>query len=167
MLLPSSAHLIRQPVAGYIFVDADIPQNGMSRLDMLEEEIPELAQGLRRTLMDGTLIPTWTDEDLRDIIPDAGLRQDTLAELHPRPLVFFEEPIPVLDGWPDAPCGYLCFTQTGSYASSVQRAQQEGWAYAELDGAHFHMLVDPTAVAGALLGLVEQISIAGCSRSQR
>jgi len=123
--------------------------------------MPEVAKGLRRALMDGALIPTWTDEDLRDIIPDADLRRDTLAELRPRPLGFFEEPIPVFVGWPDAPCGYLRFTQTGSYGASVQRAQQEGWAYAELDGAHFHMLVDPGAVADALLGLVERMGIAG------
>jgi hypothetical protein len=31
----------------------------------------------------------------------------------------------------------------------------------ELDGAHFHMLVDPSGVAEALVGLADQLQVKG------
>lgn len=122
---------------------------------MLSHEMP----GLRQALMDGALLPTWTDRDLRGIIPDANRRRGVLAELHPRPLAFYEEPVPVFDGWPDVPCGYLRFEHTSSYDASVRRAQLEGWAYAVLDGGHFHMLVDPKEVAGTLVELATRMGV--------
>jgi hypothetical protein len=32
-----------------------------------------------------------------------------------------------------------------------------GWAYRRLEGGHFHMLVDPAAVAAALLDLAAEL----------
>ena len=40
------------------------------------------------------------------------------------------------------------------FATFWKQAQQAGWAYTQLKGGHFHMLVDPQAVAEALLRLV-------------
>ena len=73
------------------------------------------------------------------------------ADQRPRPLPFWEEPIPVFAGWPDAAGGYLLFTET--YRASAERARAAGWPARELAGGHFHMLVEPEAVAEALLEL--------------
>ncbi len=81
-----------------------------------------------------------------------------LSELHPQPLAYRAEPIPVFPGWPDAPCGYIRFTPF--YDGPAERARREGWAYAELDGGHFHMLVDPSGVADTLIGLTEWMGVA-------
>ncbi|MGH8248435.1 MAG: alpha/beta fold hydrolase, partial [Gammaproteobacteria bacterium] len=157
-LLPAIRQMIPHRAAAYIFVDAGIPIDGASRLDLRALESPEMAQQSRQALVSGGCYPTWSDEDLLEVIPDAGLRQGMLAEMHPRPLAFFEEPIPVFSGWPDAPCGYLLFSPA-AYAVPAARARRDGWAYRELDAGHFHMLVDPKAVANALRDLVEQMSI--------
>ncbi len=152
LLLPAVQQVTARAVAGYMFVDAGIPRDGASRLDFMEAESPEWAQQLRQLLVSGGRFPSWIDEDLRELIPDARLRPGLLAELRPRPLAFFAEPIPVFDGWPDAPCGYLQLSQ--AYDVPAAQARKAGWAYRKLDAGHFHMLVDPAAVANILIELV-------------
>jgi len=157
-LLPVISHVTGRPIVAYIFVDAGIPRDGASRLDLMAGELPEAAGPLRQRLADGERFPNWRDQDLRDNIPDVKLRQGVLAELCPQPLVYFAEPIPVFKGWPDAPCGYLKFTS--SYDVPAAQAQKEGWEYLGIEGGHFHMLVEPSVVAGALIRLAAQMGIA-------
>ncbi len=64
------------------------------------------------------------------------------------------------EGWPDAPVAYLGFSKSrASYGTSVKRAVEEGWAFSEVEGAHFHMLVDPERVARALLQLARKCGV--------
>lgn len=53
-----------------------------------------------------------------------------------------------------APCGYLLPSPV--YEAAAAEAHSRGWAHRELDGGHFHLLVDPPAVASALLELVAE-----------
>ncbi len=152
-LLPAIRQGVEHPVAAYVFVDAGIPADGKSRLELMEAEDPPFAHHLRRHLTAGGRFPAWTEEDLAPILPEARLRRRLLAELRPRPLAFFAEPIPVFAGWPDAPCGYLKFSP--AYDVPARRAREAGWHYREIAAGHFHMLVDPAAVADALLDLIE------------
>ena len=154
LLLPAIRQMTDRRVAAYLFVDAGVPIDGASRLDLRALESPEMAEQSRQALASGERFPNWSDKDLAEVIPDTKLRQGMLAELRPRPLAFFEEPIPVFDGWPDAPCGYLLFTPTYAYEVFAARARRDGWAYREMEGGHFHMLVDPKAVADALIDLL-------------
>src|SRR5207248_8072000 len=132
-----------------------IHRDGASRLDLFPDR--DGAEQFRQAAVDG-LLPTWSEEDLREDIPDDSLRRRFVAELRPLPLAVYEEPIPVFSGWPDAPCGYLRFTQTDprAYEEAAQFARHEGWAYTEMQGGHFHMLVDPPGVAEALVDLVNR-----------
>lgn len=148
-LLPAIGQAARRPVAAYVFVDAGIPKDGESRLDN-----GPFAAYLQELYAGGGRYPNWSDEDLRDLVPDAEWRRQVLAELRPPPLAFWEEPIPVVAGWPDAPCAYLRFVPNPAYDAAVAEAQSRGWAYAELTGGHFHPLVDPVAVADEVLSLV-------------
>ncbi len=154
-LLPVIGQRVSCPVAAYVFVDAGIPANGKSRLDLMAVENPALAGELRRHLTAGGRFPGWRGEDLRAAIPEPRLRRQMIEEMHPRSLAFFAEPIPVFAGWPDAPRGYLRLSS--AYGDPAKRARQDAWAYREIDGGHFHMLVEPPAVADAILDLVEQL----------
>src|SRR5258708_15006405 len=69
-LLPAIRKAIQRPVNGYIFVDAGLPRNNMSRLDAFESS--QAADEFRQAAVNG-LLPTCVDEDLRDAIPDAQL----------------------------------------------------------------------------------------------
>jgi hypothetical protein len=143
-------------------------------------ESAEIAEQFKARLVAGERFPNWSDEDLRDIIPDDDLRRGMLAELRPRPLAYFLEPIPVFSGWPppqgvrtsesapagggwpDAPCGYLLFTST--YAPFAARARRDGWPVREIEAGHFHMLVEPEVVASTLIDLVAEVQKPGFSK---
>ena len=152
MLLPAVRQALGRAVAGYIFVDAGIPRNGMSRLELFESK--EAVEQFRQAAVNG-LLPTWTGEDLREHIPDDDLRRRFVDDLRPLPLAVYEEPLPVFEAWPDAPCGYLLFSPI--YNDPAEQARKDGWAYAEIEARHFHMLVDPAGVADALIGLSRQM----------
>jgi hypothetical protein len=104
----------------------------------------------------GERFPNWKDEDLTEDLPNGRVRQQLLAQLQPRSLSFFEEVMPEVSGWPDAPCGYLMFTQ--GYRHFLEQAQSAGWPSRILPAGHFHMLVDPIAVAAAIVELLKQIN---------
>ncbi len=154
-LLPAIRQAAARPAAAYVFVDAGFPVAGKSRLDLMASEDPEFARPLRQHLASGERFPSWSEEDLREVIPDPRLRRGMLKELRPRPLAFFEEPIPVFAGWPDAPCGYLRFSP--AYEAPAEHARRLGWAYREITAGHFHMLVDPSTVATTLTDMVGRL----------
>lgn len=156
-LMPAIGQGIGQDVAGYVFVDAGLPGNdGQSRLDLFD---PADADRFRQAAVGGMLPSVWRDEALlRAIgIEDACLRRRFAAEVPDVPLAVYEEPLPVPSDWPAAPCGYLQFS--APYKADGRDAERGGWAFRVLRGGHFHMLVDPPAVAATLLDLIAELGI--------
>lgn len=158
-LLPAIRWAMERPVAAYLFVDAGIPRDGASRLDLMREESAGWATQFHQFLQTGGSFPNWDEQDLADVIPDPKRRRQLVAELQPRTLRFFTEPITVFHGWPDAPGGYLLFTST--YNVPAEQARTLGWPVLSMPAGHFHMLVDPPAVADALLQLLAQLNVLG------
>ena len=154
-LLPVIRQFLNHPIEAYIFVDAGVPVNGLSRLDLMKSEDPDWAAPFEKTLLQGQLYPTWSADDLQDIIPDKDLRDKLVAEIKPRSMAFFSEPIPVFDGWPDAPCAYIKFS--AAYDKVMERAREAGWPVRELNAGHFHMLVNPAMVADMLLETIKEL----------
>lgn len=158
-ILPAIAQATGHPVAAYLFVDAGLPKNGQSRLDLMAAEDPAFARHLRDHLAAGGRFPAWDEDDVREAIPDARLRREVLADLRPRSQAFFAQPIPVFAGWPDAPCGYLRLSP--AYTVPAQRAIAASWSYREIEAGHFHLLVDPTTVAQMLIDLMNACGVGG------
>jgi pimeloyl-ACP methyl ester carboxylesterase len=155
-LLPVLAQAAQHSVKAYLFVDAGLPHPGKTQLEEMEASVPAFAQELRQLLAEGSRFPNWKNEDLREVLPDGRARQQMLVELRPRPLNFFEEVLPEVSGWSDAPGGYLLFTQ--GYRHFLEQAQRAGWPSRTLPAGHFHMLVDPVAVTATLVELMKQIN---------
>jgi hypothetical protein len=151
-LLPAIREASGRSVAAYVFVDAGIPEDGVSRLDQIEREAPGVAAELRSHLEGGGRFPEWTDQELEPIIPADGMRRGILGELRPRPLAFFTEPIPA-PGWPDAPCGYLRLSPP--YDPALKQATANGWPTRSIEAGHFHMVVEPREVVDLMLELLE------------
>jgi hypothetical protein len=151
-LLPAIAEALRQPVAGYVFADTDLPRDNASRFDLFESV--EDVEAFREEAVDG-MIPPWTADDLRGSIPDDVVREHFAADLRPVPLAVYEEPLPVFAAFPDAPCGYLHFSK--SYDNAASEAQARGWLYKHMDGGHFLPLVAPGQVAAALMDFAAQV----------
>jgi hypothetical protein len=152
-LLPAIHRAIAQPVAACLFVDASLPHPGRSRLDELAINAPDLSQKLRPFLFAGGSYPTWGAEELREILPDTFIRDQLLAELHPRHLRFFEEKMPEV--WPHAPCGYMLFSE--AYLRQLEQAQRAGWPSRLFHAGHFHTLVDPAAVTNGMVELLAEL----------
>jgi hypothetical protein len=146
-LLPVVRQALGRPVSGYLFVDAGLPAGGQSRLESFGEGAAEF----RAHLAAGGRFPDWTEEQLAGIVPEAAARARLLAGLRPQPLAYWEEPLPVVPGWPDAAGGYLLFSLI--YANAAAQARALGWPVQALPGGHFHMLAAPDEVAEALIAL--------------
>ena len=149
----------RRAVRGYLFLDAGIPAPRPStRLGLLAAEDPSMADELEVQLSAGALFPTWSDDDLRTLIPDDSARAALVASLRPRGLTFFTEVLPFPTGdvqWPDAPCGLL--QTSAGYAATARSARSRGWPVLEREAGHFAACADPHGVAGDLLALVERL----------
>ena len=154
-LLPAIRQYLPNPVNSYVFVDAGIPRDGSTRLDLMKSEDPEWAEQFQAELERGEHFPNWSLEDLRDVIPDESLRKQTGAEIRPRGLSFFMETIPVFSGWPEAPCIYIRFS--APYESPATQARQAGWPTYELEAGHFHMLVDTATVTEMIVKAVNKL----------
>ena len=133
---------------GYVFLDAGLPADGLSRLDMMAGEDPALAAELRSNLVAGQRFPLWTAAQLADLVPDPDA---LVAGLQPRGLDYFDEPIPVPAGWPEAPCGYL--RTSPAYDVPAAAAADLGWPVRRLDIGHFAALRAPEEVAAAIRDL--------------
>jgi pimeloyl-ACP methyl ester carboxylesterase len=155
-LLPVIRRSIPNPVHAYVFVDAGLPHDNATRLDLMKAEDADWAAEFQNYLEGGGRFPNWTSQDLSEILPDENLRNQLAADLRPRGMDFFTEPIPVfVEGWPDAPCIYIQFSEP--YRMPAIQAQKAGWSTYQLEAGHFHMLVDPPAVTELILNAINKI----------
>jgi hypothetical protein len=122
LFVPVVRAAVRQPVISSIFVDARLP--GTTGGTPVAEG--EYLASLRRLVQPDGLLPRL-------------------------PLAYFEQRVPVPDGWDDHPSAYLLFSP--AYADRAQRARKDGWAVRHLPGEHLHQLVDPASTARELLSL--------------
>jgi hypothetical protein len=160
-LLPAIASLLEHDLAGTLFVDAGIPEDGLSRLDLIAGEAPELARELGALLAGGGVFPDWSEEELRDELPDSEDRVMVLEEVRPRGREYWEEAIPVPEWWPGRPCAYLRLS--AAYDVSVAAARARGWPVRELDGGHFRAVSDPDVVAREMLALIDELERAAAA----
>jgi hypothetical protein len=108
LFLPVIVAAATRPVAGCHFVDAALPSRG----GPTPVVPPELLDFLRRKVTGGRL-PQWTawwdEADIAPMFPDPRTRASVSAEQPQLPLSYYEQHIPVPDGWDKRPCGYLLF----------------------------------------------------------
>ena len=153
-LLPVLRQGIPNPVHAYVFVDAGIPHTA-TRLEMMKSEDSNWADEFQAYLEGGGRFPNWSSQDLGEILPDEKIRTQLVADLRPRALDFFSEPIPVFEGWPDAPCAYILFSPP--YKRAEAESKQMGWQTYELEAGHFHMLVNPQLVTDLIVNAVQEL----------
>lgn len=154
LVLPAATRAIRR-VEGCIFVDARLPRPGASWFDTAP---PELAERLRRMGRDGWLPPWpdwWGPAELARLLPDPAVRTRFVAGCPRLPFALFEEVLPEVPGWPQAPCAYLRLSE--EYRELCDEARRLGWPVIELASHHLGLLTDPETVADAILELAGQL----------
>ena len=130
-----------------MFVDAALPE---AAYHARQEFLATLADP------DGTLSPwsSWWDEsEVAELFPDAGTRSRVEAEQARMPLAYWSHPPPSPEGWDRVPCGYVWFGEP--YDAGARQAATRGWLTSHVPGRHLHMLIDPSAVATAVLEMVD------------
>ncbi len=149
VFLPVIRQGVRQPVAFSVFADATVPA-AHGQTPMASAEFLPFLRDLAGP--DGRL-PQWTgwwnEDDVAPMFPDQKVREVIAAEQPRLPLAYYEELVPVPDGWDDHPCGYLQFSE--AYDAPAEEARHRGWAVRSLPGEHLHQVVDPDATAARAL----------------
>jgi hypothetical protein len=135
-----------------VFADAALPPAVPGPATVVDAGFLPFLLGLA---IDGMVPPWpdwWPDEELSTLFPDADTRRRVAGEAPALPLAFYTEPLPpVPDGWAGCQCGFLQFS--AGYQEQATAARDRGWPVRELAGEHLHMLIDPDAVAAALVDL--------------
>jgi hypothetical protein len=153
LFLPVIVAAAMRPVTGCLFVDAALP----SRSGSTPVAPPELLGFLRHKATGGRL-PQWTawwdEADVAPMFPDPQTRASVSAEQPRLPLSYYEQHVPVPEGWDRRPCGYLLFGPP--YEEVAQDARERGWDVDQVPGRHLHQLVDPQAVAGRITAMSER-----------
>ena len=140
-------------VVACVFADAALPpERGLVKPG--EENVLPF---LRELAGEDGVLPRWTDwwseEDVAPMFP-AGrpkVRERVVAEQPRLPLAFYTDVVPVPAGWDGVRCSFLWFGPP--YDTLAEQARRRGWPVRHLPGRHLHQIVDPEAVAGALVTL--------------
>jgi Alpha/beta hydrolase family len=144
--------------APVVLVDAALPpESGEATLapEALLDHLAGLADA------DG-LLPPWTrwwpEEDLAAVVPDADVLAGIRVEEPRVPLSYVRSTLGGPARWQEAPQAYLALGET--YADELAQARGLGWPTALLEGAgHLHHLVQPDAVAGAVVDLARRMGV--------
>ena len=151
-LLPAIGAALAGRVTSHLFVDAALPSPGRSRLDELH---PSVRGHLRAMVDAGGMLPPWHEwwgpGSIDHLVPDPAVRERVVAELQPIAFALLEEPLPVVEGWPSAPCGYLRLS--AAYVAEEATAGGLGWPVSTLAGTHLELVTAPERVAAAVLDL--------------
>lgn len=151
MPVTGGADRVPERIGLVIYVDALVPRDGQSALDLLPEWFGSAAHATAdargRVPMPAVLEPPqgWIDEDARTRY---------LRRLRPQPLGSFSEPVRLSGAVDRLSTAFVRCTRAAPpgdpVAAMAVRARAQGWAYRELAAPHDPQLLDPGGTAGVL-----------------
>ncbi len=143
-----------------VYIDALVPLDGQSALDLLPAAFGDLARAAAE-IGDGWRVPIPPE-----LLPPAGWvseeeRERYAARLRDQPLATFAEPVTLSGAIDRLPRAFVRCTHGDLDAElgadpiepMAVRARAEGWAYRELAAPHDPQLCDPAATAAVLHAL--------------
>ena len=145
-LLPVIGEALQDRTSSHVFVDAILPPIS-GELSVDEPFLSHL-----RSLATGGRLPPWSRW-----WGDDTMREQIETEL---PLAYFEEPIPVPEGWDRVPAGYIHFS--GAYEVASQEAAERGFAVEHVPGGHLHGVVEPQTVAERIVVVAKRLALERC-----
>jgi hypothetical protein len=155
LFVPVIVHAAQRPVAECLFVDARLPLRTGPTPVASSERLSSL-----RAMATAGRLPQWTtwwhEDDIASLFPDEQTRSMVAAEQPRLPLSYYEQQIPVPDGWDNRPCGYLLFGPP--YAPMAQESRERDWDVEHVPGRHLHQLVDPDTVTARIVAMTDRWS---------
>jgi hypothetical protein len=146
-LLPVIASRLRQAASRLVFVDAGVPPaEGGAPL------VPEPFLDHLRALAAGGRLPPWSEwfgpDAMRALVPDPALRAEVVAELAELRLAYFDDDVPMPEGWSATPCSYVLLSE--AYRADASEAAARGWPVVESLGGHLDLVTRPAEIADLL-----------------
>ncbi len=151
LFVPVLAEALGSRVGGCVFVDAALPATSGAS-PVAESGWLDVLRG--KADAEGRLPPwtSWFDEaDVAPMFADPAIRATVEAEQPRLPLSYYEQQLPAPRGWDRMPCAYLWFGPP--YDELAAEAAERGWPVLRRPGEHLHTVVDPVAVADAVVAL--------------
>jgi hypothetical protein len=151
VFLPAISQRIGSRLRLLVFVDAVIPPRGGSHVtptamkEMLDEQTRD--GYLRRWL------EWWPDDVIEQLLPHPPDRQALMDDMPRLPRSFYDESVPVPNGWSDRTCAYLKLSE--AYAAEFKEAATRGWAHSELDADHLSIYTEAERLADTLDSLLD------------
>ena len=150
MVATGVADRARARLRRLVYLDAFVPRDGQSLLDLLPADVRERMREAARTAGDGWRVPP------NPVPPDTS--ETDLAWLMPRrvmhPLRAFEEPIRLTGPEGAAPRAYIYCTRIAPgdvFGPLAVRGRREaGWQYLDLEASHSPNVTAPEALAALL-----------------
>lgn len=149
--LPAIAGRLEGRTATLLFVDAVLPPpSGVHKTP------PRLRALLDEQTIDGHLrrwLEWWPSEVVNELVPDLDERAALLADMPSLPRSFYDESVPVPDGWTERRCAYLKLSD--AYDAEFAEAGRRGWRRAQLEADHLAIRTQPDRVVEALASLLD------------
>ena len=153
MVATGVADRARNRIAQVIYLDAFVPKDGQSLLDLQGAEVRDRMRELARTTGDGWRLPP---NPMPADTPEADVAWASGRRL-PHPIKTFEQVLRLNENVPPPPRSYIYCRRTGPtdvFRQFLERAQREsGWCTFEIDASHNPHITAPQA----LLALLEKI----------
>jgi pimeloyl-ACP methyl ester carboxylesterase len=156
MVISGVAERKREQLGRLIYLDAFVPEDGESALDLLPAGIQGMLREMARTLGDGWRIPA--SEGLLDLWGLApGPARDFVRErLSDFSLHCFEQKISMARDLTDLPRTYVAavaeeYPGRGAFKRFAEAALRQNWEFHELQTGHQGQAEAPEAVASILL----------------
>ncbi len=148
--LPAIGQRLGQSLRRLVFVDAVIPPQSGAHVTP-----SALKAMLDQQTRDGHLrrwLEWWPDDVIDQLLPHPSDRQALINDMPHLPRSFYDESVPVPDGWSDRECAYLKLSE--AYADEFEEADTRGWARIELDANHLSIHTEPERIANTLDSLL-------------
>ncbi len=144
VFLPEIAH--RLGAIAVLFIDAVVPP-----LQGTHRTSPSLARLLDEQVVDGKLRPWiewWPAETVADLLPEPEDRARLSSDMPIVPRSFYDEAVPVPEGWSKRNCGYLQLS--AAYDDEYAEAGRRGWARRQFDGDHLSIFTQPSSALSSV-----------------
>ena len=156
MVITGVADRVPERIGRLVYLDADVPRDGESELDLVPADVRSRYEESARTRGDGWLVPP----PLPDPLPPGLLPQEmwAVARMVPQPLATMTQPLCLEHEAPDLPRTYVLCTQDKDGKPPrpfLDRLRSDpAWRLVELAAGHTAHVAAPEKLTAALLDLV-------------
>ena len=175
MPITGAADRVADRIALVVYIDALVPRDGQSALDLLPEAFGDLVRAAADRPGDGWRVPIPAALlPPEDLVPEED-RARYVARLRDQPPLSFAEPVRLTGAIDRLPLAFVRCTENDfgdavdadPIAPFAARARSEGWPYRELATPHDPQLIDPEATAAVLHELAAVASAGFSARVSR